>query len=553
MIRHLKTAKSAEARADDDARVRATVEAILSDIERRGDAAVRELSERFDKFSPASFRLDDREVEAALSKVAKRDLDDIKFAQAQVRKFAEVQKQSMRDVEVETLPGVVLGHRNIPVNSVGCYVPGGKYPMVASAHMSVVTAKVAGVKRIIASAPPQGGAPHPAIVAAMHLGGADEIYCLGGIQAVGAMALGTESIAPVDMLVGPGNAFVAEAKRQLYGRVGIDQIGAGGGDGRIIGFTIGELFGDTVTGQYRRPAARGRHLRGPRNGLPHRAVPRDDLDLPRPAQRRIVDARGQAEDGRMGRVCCVQIGDRRNRIGRADAPAGDVASCRIGVTHQAPGGDGARVGQRDPHGQVGPPQVVPGHGEPDRVEVRADGGRAGGQQGCQVGADRAGDVVHADGIRRHNPGRDADRAMSGDRRRWRLLQRLVGEQPCPRVIRPSDPARDCPPRDHIRAETRRLRPGSETVAAGPHHPARHCPPRDHFHAGSGDRQPDGEIRTADPVTAPSPRRPASQPNRLGDRGRMLSRRPTQPGQIRDERRTVQRQTGRPNQGVVTGR
>ncbi len=222
MIRHLKTAKSAEARADDDARVRATVEAILSDIERRGDAAVRELSERFDKFSPASFRLDDREVEAALSKVAKRDLDDIKFAQAQVRKFAEVQKQSMRDVEVETLPGVVLGHRNIPVNSVGCYVPGGKYPMVASAHMSVVTAKVAGVKRIIASAPPQGGAPHPAIVAAMHLGGADEIYCLGGIQAVGAMALGTETIAPVDMLVGPGNAFVAEAKRQLFGRVGID-------------------------------------------------------------------------------------------------------------------------------------------------------------------------------------------------------------------------------------------------------------------------------------------------------------------------------------------
>ncbi|WP_315927739.1 histidinol dehydrogenase [Mesorhizobium sp. SP-1A] len=222
MIRHLKTAISAEARAEDDARVRATVEAILADIEKRGDAAVRELSEKFDKFSPASFRLSEREIEAALAKVAKRDLDDIRFAQAQVRNFAEAQKASMRDIEVETLPGVVLGHRNIPVNSVGCYVPGGKYPMVASAHMSVVTAKVAGVKRVVASAPPQDGAPHPAIVAAMHLGGADEIYCLGGIQAVGAMALGTETIAAVDMLVGPGNAFVAEAKRQLFGRVGID-------------------------------------------------------------------------------------------------------------------------------------------------------------------------------------------------------------------------------------------------------------------------------------------------------------------------------------------
>ena len=157
-----------------------------------------------------------------MAKVSAQDLADIRFAQAQVRRFAEHQKAALRDIEVETLPGVVLGHKNIPVRSVGCYVPGGKYPMVASAHMSVVTAKVAGVQRIIASAPPQGGAPHPAIVAAMHMGGADEIYCLGGIQAVGAMALGTETIAPVDMLVGPGNAFVAEAKRQLYGRVGID-------------------------------------------------------------------------------------------------------------------------------------------------------------------------------------------------------------------------------------------------------------------------------------------------------------------------------------------
>lgn len=222
MIRHLKTAKSAEARAEDDAKVRITVEDILKNIETRGDAAVRDLSERFDEYSPASFRLSEQEIETAMSTVAKRDLDDIRFAQTQVRNFAEAQKASMKDIEVETLPGVVLGHRNIPVNSVGCYVPGGKYPMVASAHMSVVTAKVAGVKRIVASAPPQGGAPHPAIVAAMHMGGADEIYCLGGIQAVGAMALGTETIAPVDMLVGPGNAFVAEAKRQLFGRVGID-------------------------------------------------------------------------------------------------------------------------------------------------------------------------------------------------------------------------------------------------------------------------------------------------------------------------------------------
>ena len=222
MIRHLKTARTEAARAEDDAKVRATVEGILKDIETRGDAAVRELSAKFDGYEPASFRLTEQEIEQAVSKVAKRDLDDIRFAQAQVRGFAEAQKASMTDIEVETLPGVILGHRNIPVNSVGCYVPGGKYPMVGSAHMSVVTAKVAGVKRIIASAPPQGGAPHPAIVAAMHLGGADEIYCLGGIQAVGAMALGTETIAAVDMLVGPGNAFVAEAKRQLFGRVGID-------------------------------------------------------------------------------------------------------------------------------------------------------------------------------------------------------------------------------------------------------------------------------------------------------------------------------------------
>ena len=205
-----------------DAKVRTQVETILDEIQRYGDDAVRKLSEQFDGWSPESFRLSETEIETAISKVAKRDLEDIRFAQEQVRNFAQKQKDALTDVEVETLPGVVLGHKNIPVNSVGCYVPGGKYHMVASAHMSVVTAKVAGVPRIVASAPPQGGAPHPAIVAAMQMGGADEILVLGGIQAVAAMALGTKSIPGVDMLVGPGNMFVAEAKRQLFGRVGID-------------------------------------------------------------------------------------------------------------------------------------------------------------------------------------------------------------------------------------------------------------------------------------------------------------------------------------------
>ncbi len=221
-ITYLKRGKPEAERAEDDARTRAIVEATLKDIEDRGDAAVRALSVKFDAYDAPAFRLSPSEVEAAISQVPDRDLADIRFAQDQIRTFAEAQRASMTDIEVETLPGVILGHRNIPVQSVGCYVPGGKFPMVASAHMSVVTAKVAGVPRIAASAPPVSGAPHPAIVAAMHLGGAHEIYVLGGIQAVGAMALGTESIAPVDMLVGPGNAFVAEAKRQLYGRVGID-------------------------------------------------------------------------------------------------------------------------------------------------------------------------------------------------------------------------------------------------------------------------------------------------------------------------------------------
>ena len=221
-ITHLKRGKPDSERAEDDAKVRAVVEATLADIEARGDAAVRDLSVKFDKYDPPSFRLSPSEIAAAMQQVSPRDMDDIRFAQTQIRRFAQAQRASMTDIEVETLPGVFLGHRNIPVQSVGCYVPGGKFPMVASAHMSVLTASVAGVPRIIASAPPVNGAPHPAIVAAMHLGGAHEIYVLGGMQAGGAMALGTESITPVDMLVGPGNAFVAEAKRQLYGRVGID-------------------------------------------------------------------------------------------------------------------------------------------------------------------------------------------------------------------------------------------------------------------------------------------------------------------------------------------
>ncbi|MEL6915649.1 MAG: histidinol dehydrogenase [Pseudomonadota bacterium] len=222
MAQYLKRGKPADERAEDDAKVRGIVEGILGDIEARGDAAVRDLSVKFDKYEPRAFRLTSSEIAAAMQKVTTREMNDIRFAQAQIRRFAEAQKASMHDIEVETMPGVILGHKNIPVNSVGCYVPGGKFPMVASAHMSVLTAKVAGVKRIVASAPPVKGAPHPAIVAAMHEGGADEILVLGGVQAVGAMAIGTETIAPVDMLVGPGNAFVAEAKRQLFGRVGID-------------------------------------------------------------------------------------------------------------------------------------------------------------------------------------------------------------------------------------------------------------------------------------------------------------------------------------------
>ena len=221
-IRYLKEGKTQTARAEDDAEVRKNVEEILASIETEGDVAVRRLSEKFDNYSPPAFRLSQSEIDALMAQVSTRDMADLKFAQEQVRNFAQIQRDSMLDVEVETLPGVILGHKNIPVQSVGCYVPGGKFPMVASAHMSVATASVAGVPRIVAATPPFKGAPNPAVIAAMHLGGAHEIYVLGGIQAVGAMAVGTQTIEPVHMLVGPGNAYVAEANRQLYGRVGID-------------------------------------------------------------------------------------------------------------------------------------------------------------------------------------------------------------------------------------------------------------------------------------------------------------------------------------------
>ena len=222
MIRYLKKGRTADQVEALDAQVRATVDGILKDIASRGDAAVREASNRFDKWSPESFRLSRAQIDACHAELPARVIEDLKFAQAQIRNFAEHQKAALRDVEVETLPGVILGHKNIPVNAVGCYVPGGKYPLVASAHMGVVTARVAGVKRVAAAAPPYEGRVNPAIVTAMDLAGADEIYCFGGVQAIAAMALGTETIQPVDMLIGPGNAYVAEAKRQLFGRVGID-------------------------------------------------------------------------------------------------------------------------------------------------------------------------------------------------------------------------------------------------------------------------------------------------------------------------------------------
>jgi len=222
MIRYLKKGKSQEEISVSNQNVKEIVENILADIETRGDTAIREYSEKFDKWTPKSFKLSKSEIQACYDEVGQQAIDDIRWAQKQIRNFAQIQRDSMLDVEVETLPGVTLGHKHIPVNSVGCYIPGGKYPLLASAHMGVLTAKVAGVERVIAAAPPFDGRPAPAIVVAMDMAGADEIYCLGGVQAIAAMALGTETIAGVDMLVGPGNAFVAEAKRQLFGRVGID-------------------------------------------------------------------------------------------------------------------------------------------------------------------------------------------------------------------------------------------------------------------------------------------------------------------------------------------
>ena len=251
MAEWLKRGTSAEVRADADRKVRDVVEATLADIERRGDAAVRELSVKFDGWDREDYRLSQAEIDACIGSLSRQDISDIEFAQTQVRNFAQIQRDSIRDVEVETLPGVVLGHRNIPVNAAGCYVPGGKYPLLASAHMSVITAKVAGVERVVTCAPPFDGKPARAIVAAQAMAGADAIYALGGIQAIGAMALGTQSIAPVDMLVGPGNAFVAEAKRQLFGRVGIDLF-AGPTETLVIADEIGadgELCATDLLGQ----------------------------------------------------------------------------------------------------------------------------------------------------------------------------------------------------------------------------------------------------------------------------------------------------------------
>ena len=251
MAEWLKRGATAEVRADKDRDVRATVEAILADIETRGDAAVRELSVRFDAWDRESYRLEANEIQECFDQLTSQDLKDIEFAQTQVRNFAQIQRDSMHDVEVETLPGVVLGHKHLPLNAAGCYVPGGKYPLLASAHMSVITAKVAGVPRVVTCAPPFQGRPAPAIVAAQAMAGADEIYCLGGIQAIGAMGIGTQSIATVDILVGPGNAFVAEAKRQLFGRVGIDLF-AGPTETLVIADEVGadgELCATDLLGQ----------------------------------------------------------------------------------------------------------------------------------------------------------------------------------------------------------------------------------------------------------------------------------------------------------------
>jgi sulfopropanediol 3-dehydrogenase len=251
MAQWLKRGAAADVKAETDRKVRDIVEAALADIERRGDAAVREMSIKFDGWDRDDYRLSQAEIDAAVDSLSPQERKDIEFAQTQVRNFAQIQRDSMKDVEVETLPGVILGHKNVPINAAGCYVPGGKYPLLASAHMSVITAKVAGVSRVVTCAPPFQGKPARAIVAAQALAGADAIYALGGIQAIGAMAIGTQSIDPVDILVGPGNAFVAEAKRQLFGRVGIDLF-AGPTETLIIADEVGcdpEMAATDILGQ----------------------------------------------------------------------------------------------------------------------------------------------------------------------------------------------------------------------------------------------------------------------------------------------------------------
>lgn len=250
MIRIIKDGQAAAGKLAASTQVRETVEGIIADIEANGDAAVGKYAERFDGFVPESFRLSPEDIQACIDALSERELDDIRFAQAQVRRFAQIQKSALRDVEIETIPGVVLGHRNLPMDSVGCYVPGGKYPMIASAHMSVLTAKVAGVRRVVAMTPPFKGKPAPAVIAAMAMAGADEIYMIGGVQAIAAMAVGTETIEPVDFIVGPGNAYVAEAKRQLFGKIGIDLV-AGPTETLVIADDTvdGELCATDLLGQ----------------------------------------------------------------------------------------------------------------------------------------------------------------------------------------------------------------------------------------------------------------------------------------------------------------
>jgi len=254
MAKYLKTGIPAAEIEAANTKVQETVAKLIADVKARGDLAVRELSAKFDSWSPSSFRLSQNEIDSQVASVSAQTIEDIEFAQAQIRNFAEHQKAALKDIEVETLPGVRLGHRNIPVSSVGCYIPGGRYPMVASSHMTIVAAKVAGVQRVIACTPPTGGKPHPETVAAMALAGADEIYILGGVQAIAAMALGTETIAPVDMLVGAGSAFVAEAKRQLFGQVGIDllagptEILVVADDSADVAFVAADLLGQAEHG-----------------------------------------------------------------------------------------------------------------------------------------------------------------------------------------------------------------------------------------------------------------------------------------------------------------